>query len=305
MLSAGATRFLDALADLDVTVDGEEIAAIVQGCETAIAKTIAPLRAFDELMLYRLTKASSTAQFLERCAGLSPRDARARMFLVRKLKAMPLTEAAWLAGTITSGQMHAIVDNVPKRLAEQYSADEAAVLAIIGGLDVKDTETAIQKWVHFTEASLDDEDPKPPREDEFFHSEAGGRYFSKGSFGSVTGKVINDAIGLAETDNPRDDDTRSPAERRGEALPRPRLPMAGLSQETDPLRRPSLLPPRKRWCEQSVPSCAAPPQRTGGSAAEPSCVTPWNRRNPPSPTPTDRPKPPNPQSDNPASPGTD
>jgi hypothetical protein len=28
------------------------------------------------------------------------------------------------------------------------------------------------------------------------------------------------------------------------------------------------------------PSCAAPPQRTGGSAAERSCVTPWNRRNP-------------------------
>ncbi|MEO5838797.1 MAG: HNH endonuclease signature motif containing protein, partial [Acidimicrobiales bacterium] len=64
----------------------------------------------------------------------------------------------------------------------------------------------------------DDDPTKPPREDEFYHSETGGRYFSKGSFGSVTGTVINTAIKLAETDNPRDNDTRSPAERRGEAL---------------------------------------------------------------------------------------
>jgi hypothetical protein len=76
----------------------------------------------------------------------------------------------------------------------------------------------MQRWVNYTEAALQDEDPKPPREDEFFHSETGGRYFSKGSFGKVTGAVIDKAIELAETDNPRDNDTRSPAERRGEAL---------------------------------------------------------------------------------------
>jgi hypothetical protein len=45
-----------------------------------------------------------------------------------------------------------------------------------------------------------------------------GRYFSKGSFGGVTGKVIDQAVKLAESDNPRDNDTRSPAERRAEAL---------------------------------------------------------------------------------------
>ena len=34
----------------------------------------------------------------------------------------------------------------------------------------------------------------------------------------MTGKAIDQAIKLAETDNPRDNDTRSPAERRAEAL---------------------------------------------------------------------------------------
>ena len=96
--------------------------------DALLAKTMEPLRAFDELMLYQLSKASSTAQFLERCAGLSPAEAQATVILARKLKAMPLTEAAWLAGTITSGQVRAIAAIVTKRLAERYTADEAEVL---------------------------------------------------------------------------------------------------------------------------------------------------------------------------------
>ena len=36
------------------------------------------------------------------------------------------------------------------------------------------------KWVSCTEALLDDEDPKPPREDEFFHSESGWPVFLQG-----------------------------------------------------------------------------------------------------------------------------
>jgi phenylpyruvate tautomerase PptA (4-oxalocrotonate tautomerase family) len=218
MLNATVTNFLDAVACLDVHVDGDEISAILRGCEDAAAKTMNPLRAFDELQLYQLSKADSTRQFLERVAGLSPGDAQATVVLARKLKAMPLTEAAWLAGTITSGQVRAIAAIVTKRLAERYRADEAAVLVIVAPLDAKDTDVALQRWANYTDASLDDDPDTPPREDEFFHSETGGRYFSKGSFGKVTGKVIDQAINLAETDNPRDDDTRSPAQRRAEAL---------------------------------------------------------------------------------------
>ncbi|HUP72950.1 MAG TPA: DUF222 domain-containing protein, partial [Acidimicrobiales bacterium] len=219
MLNATVAKFLDAVAGLDVAVDGEEIAAIRGACEIAVAKTMEPLRAFDELLLYQLTKASSSAQFLERCAGLAPAEARGSVILARKLKAMPLTEAAWIEGALTSGQVRAIAGNVTKRLAERYRADEAAVLAIIGPLDAKETDTAMQRWVAYTQASLADDPDTAPRDDEFFHSEVtGGRYFSKGSFGEVTGAVIDKAIELAETDNPRDNDTRSPAQRRGEAL---------------------------------------------------------------------------------------
>ena len=121
VFSPTVAELVDVVARLDATVDGGEIAAVLSACETAVARTMAPLRAFDELMLYQLTKAASTVQFLERTAGLSPGDAKSTVILARKLKAMPLTEAAWIAGTITSGQARAIAGYVTKRLAERFS----------------------------------------------------------------------------------------------------------------------------------------------------------------------------------------
>ena len=124
---------LEELVDhLPVAVDADQLARAHRLREAILAKTMEPLGAFDELLLYQLTKAASSAQFLERCAGLAPGEARASVILARKLKAMPQTEAAWIAGTITSGQVRAIAVNVTKRLAERYTADEAAVLRICG-----------------------------------------------------------------------------------------------------------------------------------------------------------------------------
>ena len=140
MLSSSVVELLEVAKRLDMAVDGDDIAAVAKLRDWLLAKTMAPLRAFDESMLYQLSKASSTGQFLERCAGLAPNEARAAAVLARKLKAMPLTEAAWLAGTIASGQVHAITTNVTKRLAERYANEEATVLRIIGPLDAKETE---------------------------------------------------------------------------------------------------------------------------------------------------------------------
>ena len=218
MLSPSVAELIDVVKRLEMAVDGDDLAAVAMMREALLAKTMEPLRAFDELMLYQLTKASTTGQFLERAAGLSSGDARSMMILARKLKAMPLTEAGWLSGSLSSGQVHVIATLVTKRLAARFTEDEAAMLNIVTSLDAKDTEVALQKWVSYTQALLDDDPLKPPREDEFFHSESGGRYFSKGSFGALNGATIDTAIKLAEADNPRDNDTRSPAERRAEAL---------------------------------------------------------------------------------------
>src|ERR1044071_3026112 len=128
MLSASVAELVDAVKRVELAVDGDDLVAVLQARELLLAKTMEPLRAFDEMMLYQLTKASSTTQFLERCAGLSPADAGRSVSLARKLKTMPLTEAGWLAGTLTSGQVQAIAKVVVKRVADRYRDDEADLL---------------------------------------------------------------------------------------------------------------------------------------------------------------------------------
>ena len=184
MLSPTVAELLDVVKRLEMAVDADDVQAVLQAREMLLAHTMEPLQAFDELMLYQLSKASSTQQFLERTVGLSPGDAHATVTMARKLAAMPLTEAGWLAGTLSSGQVRAVMGNVSKRTAEQYMAEEADVLAIIVPLDAKDTAKAMQSWASYANALVDDDPERPPREDEFFHSETtGGRYVSNGNFG--------------------------------------------------------------------------------------------------------------------------
>ena len=219
-LDTDALTAMEELVDhVKIAVDARDLERVFRLREKLFAMSMAPLRAFDELQLYQLSKASSSCQFLERTVGLSPGDAGASVSMARKLRAMPLTEAGFVDGTVSSGQARAIVANVFKRIAEQYTAEEADVLRIIKPLTPKDAAKAMQSWANYAHALVDDDEGKPPREEEFFHSQTtGGRYVSNGNFGKVTGAVIAKAIELAENDNPRDNDTRSPAQRRGEAI---------------------------------------------------------------------------------------
>ena len=132
---------------------------------------------------------------------------------------MPETEARFVDGRLSSGQVRAIAANVSPRLVPLYQAVEAELLDIVTPLTPTDAATAMAGWAIRAHALVDADDDAPAREDEFFHSKTlGDRYVTKGGFGALTGAMIASALKLAEADNPRDGDTRSPAQRRGEAL---------------------------------------------------------------------------------------
>ena len=129
-MNSTVVELISAVERLEITVDADELSALLLLRETLLAKAMAPLRAFDELQLYQLSKARSSQQFLQRAAGLSSIDAGLSVTMARKVRSMPLTEAAWLAGTLPSGHVRAIVANVGARVAERYSADESDVLRL-------------------------------------------------------------------------------------------------------------------------------------------------------------------------------
>ena len=219
MLSASVVELIDVVGRLEVGVDADDLVAVCRMRELLLAKSMAPLREFDKAQLYQLSKARSTKQFLQRTAGLSQADAGSTASLSRKLGAMPETEARFVDGKLPSGHVRAIAANVSPRIAERYHAVEGDLLDILTPLSPVEAASAMNAWAIRAHALVDDDEDKAPRADEFFHSKTlGGRYVSKGVSGAHSGAVIAEAIALAEKDNPRDNDTRSPAERRGEAL---------------------------------------------------------------------------------------
>ena len=64
MLSATVAELIDVVDRLDIAVDADDLAAVLRLRDTILAKAMESLRAFDELLLYQLTKASSTAQYV-------------------------------------------------------------------------------------------------------------------------------------------------------------------------------------------------------------------------------------------------
>jgi hypothetical protein len=219
MHSDPLTVLEELVEDLDVAVDGRDLARLFRVRDRLFAKALRPLNDFDEAGLYQLTKATSTKTYLEKEAGLSPGEAGALVTTVRKVSKMPLTATAFLDGALGSGTVRAIVANVSPRIMDLYLQNEADNLEILRPLTPRDAACAMQQWATRAHALVDDRDDKPPREDEYFHSETlGGRYESKGSFGAVNGADIATALRVAQDDNPVDDDTRSAAQRRAAAL---------------------------------------------------------------------------------------
>src|SRR5438045_679408 len=105
-MDLGVLDTLETLVDeLEIAVSADELTRLFRLRERLLAKAMRPLREFNEGQLYQLSKAASTKQFLERTVGLSARDAGATASLARRLGAMAVTEAAWLDGSLVSGQV--------------------------------------------------------------------------------------------------------------------------------------------------------------------------------------------------------
>ena len=256
----------DVIARLEVSADADDLAELFRLRDALLAKSMRPLREFDAAQLYQLTKATSTKTFLVKAAGLAPGEAGATVSMARKLGKMTLTDTAFVDGTLPSGTVRAILANVADRLVDCYVAHEAENIDIVKPLTPAEAVTVMQRWAVRAHALADTGNDKPPRDDEFFHSETlGGRYESKGSFAAHTGAPIAKAIEVYERDNPRDDDTRSPAQKRAEALSDISRFYLDYRNHTDvDLDTPSATPTKRNWPHLSVATTTTDLHERGG-----------------------------------------
>ena len=147
--------------------------------------------------------------------GVTHTEAGRLLKVGRRLRMLPVTRAAWLAGDLTDGQVDVVVANVTNRRAPLFAEHEAVLVPDLVGLDLQDTRNGLQRWAALADAILDGDEPpeEPPAEVQLVPT-LDGRSYLRGSFDEEGGEVIATGLRLAGSN----DWELSAAQRNGQAM---------------------------------------------------------------------------------------
>ena len=200
--------------DIDIPVDGDAIVEVLTLVERLQAKVSAAIGEFDAAGLWELDAATSATAWLRTHAGMTGAHAKATVRTAQRLRSLPVTSAAWLEGSLSGGQVAAVVANVDRRRAALFAEHESEVVPTIAPLSAAETAIAMQLWRARADALLDDEDRAAPECSLHLSRTLDGRRELSGSFNVEAGEIVATALQLADDG----DLERMPANRRADAL---------------------------------------------------------------------------------------
>lgn len=148
----------EAIESLEIGFDGTELAQAHGLLDQLCAKVAVADGIFDRGQGWDLDAATSMTAWLRSHAGMTSGDAAAAVRLAKRLGSLPVTRAAFLDGTLSSGQVKAIVANVSERTVEAFTQDEAELVPSLAACPTAEVALAIRQWKDLVEEDLDDHD---------------------------------------------------------------------------------------------------------------------------------------------------
>src|SRR3954470_14735126 len=150
-----------AIDEVDSPVGNAALAEIIALQDRLAAKVCEAVGEFDHQCWWAPDGTASMTAWLKTHAGMTGRRARPLVGAAGRLRQAPVTTAAWRDGSLSSGQVEVIVDNVAPRHAHLWAEHEVEVVPSLVGLSVHDTQIAMVHWAAKAEAL----NPKPPRDE--------------------------------------------------------------------------------------------------------------------------------------------
>ena len=205
-----------AIEELEIPADADVLAAafaLRSRFDAALADAVARFRTERG---YTPDGATSTTAWLRDRGRLTGRSAARTVTLASRVVQLPVTWAAWRDGTLSEGQVEAIVANLSETTVEVFVAQERELVPHLARLGVADVARVMGYWKARAEADR----PEPDEEPQRVHLSPGpdGRWVLDGELGNETGQVVATALRLAETPDADGDDHRPAAWRRADAL---------------------------------------------------------------------------------------
>ncbi|HYI62300.1 MAG TPA: DUF222 domain-containing protein [Acidimicrobiales bacterium] len=207
----------EAIDGLDLPVDGDVLAGAFRLLDRLTAKVSEAAGAFDAAELWNGEGAASLASWLRVRAGLSNRAATRHASTARRLRDCPVTRRAWVDGALSGGQVQAVVVNVSDRTVPLYAEHEAALVPSLVSLDVPETAAAMRDWSARAEALLDERDPVEETGRAHLSPLMDGRGRLDADLTAEGYATARAALRVA-LDPKRDEDERTPPEKRHDAL---------------------------------------------------------------------------------------
>ncbi len=202
----------EAIENLDIGVDGAAIVRALALRDQLDARIAEVVGAFDAASLWDIDGATSMTAWLKSSARMTDRVAKRTSSIASRLRKLPVIAAAYGAGSLSGGQVEAILANVDDTTVEVLAGQEAELVEYLVPLTVAGTCRAMASW----KARAQPEPPEPTEPERSLHlsSTLDGRYVLDGSFDAEGGATVETALRLATSD----DGSRTPAQRRAEAL---------------------------------------------------------------------------------------
>jgi len=212
-------RLARAIDDLELPVDSGVLTEAFALADRLNAKLLAAVAEHDPGEVWRNDGATSMTAWLRHHTRRSGRDAARCARTARRLRELPVIAAAYGDGVLSAGHIQAIVANLKDRTVDLFANHEAELVSGLAALSVGDTAVAMQDWARRADAAVGD-DPEPVLPERSLHPARilDGRRELSGSFDPEGGAVIATALRLAATGDADGEPTRSPAQRRADAL---------------------------------------------------------------------------------------
>jgi hypothetical protein len=208
-------RLGELIDDAVVGLDGATIVELVRLRDRLDVKLTELVGAFDEAQLWDADAATSMTAWLVDRAAMTYRDAFRLTITAKRLRQLPATTSAWRDCDLTGGQISVIVDRLGQKRTKQWLQHEDEIVPTLRGLSIDDTVRVLDTWK--THCDADGTEPKDEPQ-ALFHNRVGNRWRTEGDFDALDGEIVDKAIQLATRRDAEDESSRTPSQRRAEAL---------------------------------------------------------------------------------------
>lgn len=203
-----------AVENLDIPVDGAALVQALALRDRLDACITAAVGTFDAAGLWDLDAATSMAAWPRASAGMTSRSAGRLSLVSRRLHGLPATSTAHRGGTLSGGQIEAIVAPLDDDTVDLFADHDAELVPYLAPLTVAGVARAMVAWR--VGAKPEPAEAAEPERTQRLSKTLDDRYQLDGSLDPEGGAIVSTALRTATSDD--GDSSRTCATRRAGAL---------------------------------------------------------------------------------------